>query len=326
MSGAKTGVIYACIAFVTYGIYPVYFKQLPDVPSLQLACHRVVWSFALLVPLFVWQVDWKSFRETALKPKVFATYLVSSLSLGGMWYLFLWGIANNYIVETSLGFFMNPVFSVLLAVVVLKERLRLWQWVSVALAILGCLVIAIAYGKFPWLAFSIAILLTMYGFVKSTAPLKAIEGVTIELGYLFLPALGGLIAFEVHGTGAFAHVSGTQNALLVLAGLVTVFPLLLFASAAHMISFSLLGLLQYIGPIMNFVIGVAIYHEPFSTSKLIGFILVWMSLALYTVEGIIIRRRGAEKETTIDSDVEKKDIDSVPDTPTTGFKQVEDTV
>ena len=320
----KTGIVYACIAFVTYGLYPVYFKQLPDVPSLQLACHRVVWSFALLVPLFMCQVDWTTFRETALKPKVFGTYLVSGLSLGSMWYLFLWGIANNYIVETSLGFFMNPVFTVLLAVVVLKERLRKWQWVSVVLAILGCLVIAIAYGIFPWLAFSIAILLATYGYVKSTAPLNAIEGVMIELGYLVLPAIGGLIAFEVHGTGAFGHVSGTQNALLVLAGLVTVFPLLLFASAAHMISFSLLGILQYIGPIMNFVIGVAIYNEPFSTSKLIGFILVWMSLALYTAEGIIVRRR-AEKEMTIDSDIEEKELESVPDTPTSGFKPVEDT-
>ncbi|KAF0730398.1 hypothetical protein Ae201684P_021843 [Aphanomyces euteiches] len=319
---ANVGVLLACIAFVTYGLYPIYFKQLPDVPPLQMACHRVVWSFALLVPLFLWQVEWKTFRDAALKPKVLATYFVSGAAIGSMWYLFLWGVSKDYIIETSLGFFINPVLSVLLAVVVLKERLRVWQWVSIALAMVGVLVIAIAYGKFPWLAITLGVLLATYGFVKSTAPLNAVEGVTMELGFLFLPAVCILIVCEVQGSGAFGHISATQNAMLVLCGVVTVIPLLLFAHAAHLISFSLLGLLQYIGPIMTFVIGVVIYHESFATPKLIGFIIVWIGLLVYIIESFVFQRMAASA--VDDADIQK--TVSVPGTPSSDFEAVMDDV
>ncbi|CAK4631542.1 hypothetical protein AeMF1_005959 [Aphanomyces euteiches] len=319
---ANVGVLLACIAFAIYGIYPVYFKQLPDVPPLQMACHRVVWSFALLVPLFLWQVEWKTFRDAALKPKVLATYFVSGVAIGGMWYLFLWGVSKDYIVETSLGFFINPTLSVLLAVVVLKERLRVWQWISIAMAIAGLLVVAIAYGKFPWLAISLAVLLTIYAFVKSTAPLNAIESMTIEMGYLAIPAVCILVVCEVQGSGAFGHISATQNALLVLCGVATVVPLLLFAHAAPMLSFSVLGVLQYIGPIMNFIFGVALYHESFETTKLIGFIIVWSGLLVYVVEGFIVQR--AALSSTENTDEENSKMEDVPTTPTFGFEGVKD--
>ncbi|KAH9119019.1 hypothetical protein LEN26_004495, partial [Aphanomyces euteiches] len=325
---AKIGIASAATAFAIFGIYPVYFKQLPDVPPFQLACHRMLWSFVTLLPLFLSQVEWKTFRGSALQPKVLGAYFVSGIAIGGLWLLYQWGITKGHIIEISLGFFMNPIFTVLAAVFVLKERLRVWQWVSVGLAILGVLVIAIAYGKFPWLSISIGSLLALYGFVKSTTPLTAVESVTIEMAYLFLPALAYLVACQVQGTGAFGHVSATQHVLLVLSGVVTVVPLLLFGYAAHLIPFSLLGLIQYIGPMLNFILGAGVYHEPFSTSKLIGFILVWLALATYGIEGLVVKKPSSSAAipiaTPTESDLAAKDgAETLPSTPTGDFSLVE---
>ncbi|CAK5181927.1 unnamed protein product [Aphanomyces euteiches] len=318
---SKVGITYAVVAAAIYGVYPIYFKQLPDVRPFQLVCHRVVWSFVTLIPVFLWQIDWTAaWRDAAWKPKVLGLYLASGVLIASFWCFLLWGIHHDYIVETSLGGFVNPIFSVLLAVAVLKERLRLLQWVAVALAILGVLVIAIAYGRFPWLAISMGALIAAYGFLKRLAPLGAIEGVVIEMAWLLLPAIVGLIAFERHGTGAFGHVSGTQNALLVLSGIVTVFPLLLLSRSAQLISFTLFGVIQFIYPIINVLVGVFIYHEPFSTSKLTGFVLVWLALSLYTVEGIIAekQRRSADKDIVM-----KSNEDCTPQSPTSTFKTID---
>ncbi|KAH9121814.1 hypothetical protein LEN26_008341 [Aphanomyces euteiches] len=318
MSSASIGVVCACSAFVIYGFHSIYFKQLGDVPPLQLTCHRVVWTFAMALPLFLWRIEWKRFRERPMKPKVLGQYFLAGTSVSGMWFAFLWGVSNAMIVETSLGFFLNPILSVLLAVIVLKERLRLWQWIAIALAFAGVLEIAIAYGKFPWLAITIGVLLALYGFVKSTAPLNAIESVTIEMGFLALPSFCILVVSEAQGTAAFGHVSSTQNALMALSGVVTLIPLLLFAHAAHMISFSLLGLLQYIGPILTFIFGVAIYREPFGPSKMIGFILVWSGLLVYIVEGFVVQRLASS--TTGNDNADTSKAGSVQDSPNSCYQ------
>ncbi|CAK4075642.1 unnamed protein product [Aphanomyces euteiches] len=322
---ANVGVLCASLAFVIYGVYPIYFKQLEDVSPLQMTCHRVVWTFVFVLPLFVWRVEWKSFRQTAIKPKVLGQYVVAAAAVVGMWFAFFWGVSNDFIVETSLGFFMNPILSVLLAVIVLKERLRSWQWVSIALAAAGVLEIAIAYGRFPWLAITIGVLLAVYGFVISTALLNPIESVTVEMIIVVVPALCVLIVSEAQGTGAFGHVSGSQNALMVLSGPVALIPLLLFAHAAHLISFSLLGLLQYIDPILTFIIGVAIYHESFERSKMIGFILVWCGLLIYVVESFVMQRLtspAVPNDREVASKVEG--IQGSPSSSCGGFQAVDD--
>ncbi|RHZ42215.1 hypothetical protein DYB26_011331 [Aphanomyces astaci] len=290
---SQLGITYAVVAFIVYGMYPLFFKQIHNVPSVQIVLHRIVWSFVLLVPLFLWRGDWANFRATALtKPKTLAIYLTAAIAMGGAWMLFMWGVLSGYIIETSLGFFMNPIFSVILAVVVLKEPLRRYQIVSVALAFAGVLVVAVAYGKFPWLGLSLAIVLSIYGFIKKTAPLGSLDAVTLEMAFLFVPSLVALCVFDSQGTGAFLRVgtSTTTDVLLVFCGVVTVVPLLLFASAAPLMSFTLLGILQYIGPIMNFAIGVFVYNEPFSTPKLLGFVLVWLALTVFAVESVVMAR------------------------------------
>ncbi|CAK4631548.1 hypothetical protein LEN26_002244 [Aphanomyces euteiches] len=327
-SSSNVGIVFTLIASCFYGFYPVYYKQLPDVPSFQLVCHRVVWSFLTLIPFLLWQVKWETFRATVFKPKALGIYLASGVCIVGFWCFLLWGIANDYIVEVSLGGFINPVFSVLLAVVVFKEKLRLLQWASVVFALVGVLAIAIAYGRFPWLAICIGALLSFYGLFKRIAPLGPVEGVFIEMAWFTIPAIVAIIVFQVHGNGAFGHVGATQDALLVVSGIVTIVPLMMLSRGAQLISFTLFGVIQYITPILNFLVGTVIYHEPFSTSKMIGFILVWVALIVYTVEGIIVQKRNAAAATT--SSLEEKeekeeshDTDSVPQSPSSGFKAVD---
>ncbi|CAK4706535.1 unnamed protein product [Aphanomyces euteiches] len=326
---ARIGFVSSIGACVIYGMYPPYFKQLQAVSPLQIVSHRVVWTFVLLLGLFIWKVEWKSFRETALKPKTLATYFVSGWALWGTWYLFLWGVHHSYLVEVSLGFFMNPIISVLLAVIVLKEKLRIWQRVAVVLAIIGVLVVAIAYGKFPLLGVGIAVLMAIYGFVKSTAPLKFLEAVTLEIGFVFLPAVAVLIACEVHGNGALGHISGRIDALLICSGLITVVPVLLFAYGAPMVSFTVLGLLQYMTPVMNFLFGVVVYHESFSKVKLIGFIFVWLALLVFAMEGFWNEKRAVPAPAAPLNDMTSDDLVKTPlpeDTSSVGFKVVEDAV
>ncbi|KAG9406899.1 hypothetical protein AC1031_003226 [Aphanomyces cochlioides] len=322
----KIGILSAMGACIIYGLYPPYFKQLQAVSPMQIVNHRVVWTFVLLVPLFLWKVEWKSFRETAFKPKTLVTYFISGWSLWATWYLFLWGVHHSYVIEISLGFFMNPVFSVVTGVIVLKEKLRFWQRIAVALAVIGVLVVAIAYGKFPWLGLSISTVMTIYSFVKKTAPLKFLEGVTLEVGFVFLPALIVLVASEINGNGSFGHVSGKIDAVLVCCGVITVVPVLMFAYGAPMLSLTILGLVQYTTPIMTFLFGVIVYHESFSTVKLIGFIMVWLALFVFIVEGFWNEKRAApvslEESTSAAIDLEKMSLP--PGTPTAGFVPVED--
>ncbi|ETV95866.1 protein RarD [Aphanomyces invadans] len=299
MTSFTIGVLYATIAFTTFGLYPLYFKQLDGTPYLQVTTWRVVWSFPIAVALFVWKSDWKAFVQTALTRASLQHHTISAVLLGGLWLLYLYGVEANYIVEISLGFFINPVLSVILAVVVLKEPLRRVQQLAVAIAIGGVIVVAIGYGKFPWLGLSIGACLALYGLMKKTSPLGPIDSIFLEVTILLLPSAAALVAMKANGTMVFMHSSAMVDWFLVGSGVVTVLPLLLYASAAQKISFTLIGLLQYIGPMLTFLFGVFIFHEEFSTARLIGFIFVWVALAMFAVEGIVNSRIKARKTSIV---------------------------
>ncbi|KAF0697746.1 hypothetical protein As57867_011535, partial [Aphanomyces stellatus] len=210
--------------------------------------------------------------------------------MAGTWILFFWGVLSGYVDVTSLGVFISPVLSVVLALIVFKEPLRLWQRLSVLLATAGVLVVAIANAKFPALGISIATLLSTYSLIKKGAHVGSIDGVMVEVALMFPPSLAYLVYCQVQGTGVFLHTSASIDWLLFGCGIVTIIPLLLFAYAAPLISFTLLGIIQYINPIIQFLLGVFVYHEAFSTSKLIGFICVWVSLAIFAFESILVYR------------------------------------
>ncbi len=285
----KKGIWYAIAAYAIWGLFPIYWKWLQGVPALQLIGHRIGWSFILLFAIILITRQWQAFRAVAFDGRTLRIYSVAAVLISINWLVYVWAVNAGYVVESSLGYFINPLLSVLLGVVFLRERLRPWQWLPVGLAALGVVIVAFAYGFFPWIAVALALSFGLYGLVKKTAPLNSFHGLTLETGILFIPALLYLFYLDRLGQGAFLHMDATSNLLMIGAGLVTTVPLLLFSSAAQRIPLAVIGILQYITPTMQFLLGVFVYKEAFSTAQFVGFALVWVALIVFSVEGFLAR-------------------------------------
>jgi chloramphenicol-sensitive protein RarD len=257
----------------------------------QIIGHRISWSFILLIVVILLTKQWREFRAAALTRKTIGIYSVAAVLLSINWLVYVWGVNAGFIVETSLGYFINPLFSVLLGVVFLRERLRPAQWIPVALATAGVIYLTVTYGRPPWIALSLAFTFGLYGLVKKLAPLGSLYGLTLETGIVFPIALIYLAFTGFTGTGSFLQEGLQTDLLLVGTGIVTSVPLLLFASAARQIPLTMIGILQYIAPTMQFLIGVFLYHEPFDQTRLIGFSLVWLALIIFWLENYIANRR-----------------------------------
>ena len=284
------GIWYAIGAYTAWGLFPAYWKQIQQVPALQIVGHRILWSFILLMAIIVVARQWRTFCSAALTRRVARTYLAAALLLSLNWLTYIWGVNAGLIVETSLGYFINPLLSVLMGVLFFRERLRPWQWVPLGLAAAGVLYLTFAYGSPPWIALTLAFSFGIYGIVKKTTALGSFYGLTLETGILLLPATLYLLYVEKAGQGAFLHTGTILDILLVGSGLVTAIPLLMFASAARRIPLSLLGILQYIAPTLQFLLGVLVYREPFTHAQLIGYGLVWMALIIFGLESLIAYR------------------------------------
>jgi len=289
----KKGILYGAASYAIWGFFPIYWKLLRHVPALQLIGHRIIWSFILLVAVIVMRRQWTEFR-VAVTPKTLWGYLIAALLIGFNWTMYVWAVNQSYIVETSLGYFINPLISVLLGVVLLKERLRLGQWIPVIIAASGVAYLTYIYGRLPYIALSLALSFGLYGLVKKISPLGSLFGLTVETGILFLPAAAYLIFANVNGSGAFLHTGFSSDLLMIGAGVVTTIPLLLFASAARSVPLWVVGLLQYIAPTLQFLIGVFVYKEPFSRSQLLGFGFVWLALLIFLVENYLSSRTSVE--------------------------------
>jgi len=289
----KKGILYGIGAYVFWGFFPIYWKLLHHVPAIQLIGHRIIWSFLLLVVVILFTKQWTDFRAT-VNAKVLGIYTIAAFLIGVNWLLYVWAVNASFIVETSLGYFINPLLSVLLGVIFLKERLRLAQWIPVILAALGVAYLTYVYGRLPYIALTLAFSFGLYGLVKKLSPLGSLYGLTIETGILFIPALVYLIFVETTSAAAFLHTGTTSDLLMVGAGLVTTIPLLMFATAARSIPLWVVGLLQYIAPTLQFTIGVFLYKEPFSHHQLIGFGIVWTALIIFLVENYLANRTPVE--------------------------------
>jgi chloramphenicol-sensitive protein RarD len=277
-------------AYALWGFFPIYWKLLHEVPALQVIGHRISWSFLLLIAVILLTKQWKEFRTAALVPKVIGIYTIAGVLLSINWLIYVWGVNSGFIVETSLGYFINPLITVLLGVVFLRERLRTMQWVAVGLATAGVIYLTVTYGRLPWIALSLAFSFGIYGFVKKLAPLGSLYGLTLETALVFPIALIYLAFVGFNGTGSFLREGFLTDTLLIGTGVVTSIPLLMFASAARQIPLTMIGVLQYIAPTLQFMIGVFLYHEPFDQSRLIGFSLVWLALVIFWVENYLANR------------------------------------
>ena len=277
-------------AYVIWGLFPLYWKWLQHVPALQLICHRILWSCLILIGVILFMRRSREFRMAAMKPSVVRIYTAAALLIGINWLVYVWAVNAGFIVESSLGYFINPLLSIFLGVIFLRERLRPFQWVPIGLSAIGVLYLTFTYGRLPWIALTLAFSFGLYGLVKKTAPLGSLYGLTLETGLLFLPALLYLVYTDGTGQGAFLHTGAGSDLLMAGAGLITTVPLLMFASAVQRIPLSLVGILQFITPTLQFLIGVLIYREPFTTDKLIGFGMVWVALIIFSVEGFLAHR------------------------------------
>ena len=290
----KKGVLYGIGAYILWGFFPIYWKVLHEVSALQVIGHRIGWSFIVLIIFILITKQWQEFRSVAFSPKTIVMYTVAGVLLSINWLIYVWGVNAGFIVETSLGYFINPLLSVLLGVLFLRERLRPAQWIPVILAAVGVIYLTVVYGRPPWIALSLAFSFGFYGLVKKLAPLGSLYGLTLETAIVFPIALVYLIFVETNGTGAFLHNGVRIDLFLAGAGIVTTIPLLMFASAAKQIPLTMVGILQYIAPTLQFLIGVFLYKEPFDRSHLIGFGIVWVALIIFWVENFTANRMPVE--------------------------------
>jgi len=284
------GIFYAIGAYTLWGLLPVYWKWLQHVPVTQVLCHRILWSFLALLVVTLLSRQWNAFRQALEGPRVLSVYAVAAILISVNWLTYIWAVGAGFIVETSLGYFINPLLSVFLGVIFFRERLRPWQWTAISLAAAGVVYLTIAYGTLPWIALTLAITFGAYGLVKKIAPLGSLYGLTLETGVLLLPALLFIGYSEKTGYGAIFHIGVGTDVLLMGAGIITAVPLLLFSSAARRIPLSLIGILQYIAPTLQFLLGVMVYREPFTLVKCIGFGMVWAALIIYGAEGLLTYR------------------------------------
>jgi chloramphenicol-sensitive protein RarD len=287
------GILNGIGAYALWGLFPIYWKYLHQVPALQIIGHRIGWSFLLLIAVILLTRQWQSFRSAALAPKTIVIYSIAAVLLSLNWLVYVWGVNAGYIVESSLGYFINPLFSMLLGVVFLGERLRPAQWIPVALAAAGVIYLTVTYGRPPWIALSLAFTFGLYGLVKKIAPLGSLYGLTLETALVFPIALIYLAFVEFTGTGGFLHQGALTDILLIGTGIITSVPLLMFASAARQIPLTMIGVLQYIAPTLQFLIGVFLYQETFDRERFIGFSLVWLALIIFWLENYFANRRVA---------------------------------
>jgi chloramphenicol-sensitive protein RarD len=285
------GVLSAAAAYFMWGVFPIYFKIIQIVPAIQILGHRIIWSFIFVMFVLLWKREIKTWMA-AINRRIILIYVAAAILLAVNWLVYVWSVNSGYVVEASLGYFINPLVSVLMGVLFLREKLRPLQWAPVAIAAVGVLFLSVTYGSLPWISLTLAFSFGTYGLVKKMAPLDSLYGLSLETAILFLPAMGYLIFVDRQGGGAFIHDGALISILLAMTGVISAIPLLLFAIGLRSAPLSTIGLLQYITPTMQFLVGILIYGETFTFTRLVGFSIVWAALIFFTIESLMAQRKG----------------------------------
>lgn len=287
MNPARQGYLFGVLAYLCWGLFPLYWKLLRPSGAGELLALRIVWSFVFVLLVILATRGWRRIVPLLRQRRTLRLATLASLLIAVNWGTYIYGGVNtDRVVETSLGYFINPLVTVLLGVVVLRERLRPGQWAAIGVGGLAVAVLTVDYGHVPYLALTLALSFGTYGLIKKRLGVPAVDGLALESGVLALPALAFVLVLAARGESSFGHVSAVHTALVVLSGAVTAVPLLLFAGAANRIPLSGIGLLQYLAPILQLACGVLIFHEPMPPARLAGFALVWLALAVFTADGI----------------------------------------
>ena len=284
------GAFSAALAFVWWGLFPLYFRVVTGIAPGEVLAHRIVWCLLFLAGVLSVRRQWAWLPQVLRQPKVLAAFTASALLIAANWMTYIWSVNNNHVIDASLGYFITPLFNVLLGYTLLKERPRRVQWAALAIAALGVLWLALQTGKLPWIALVLGITFACYGLLRKVAALGPLEGLTLETLVLAPLAIAALLFWARTGAGVFPSNALGTNVWLIALGPITAVPLLLFAVGARSLSMTALGLLQYIGPTIQLGVGVWIFHEPFTPARLIGFAAIWLALVIYTLDGWRVSR------------------------------------
>jgi len=294
----RLGLLYATAAFLLWGIVPVYWKMLQQVPALEILAHRIVWGLFLVAFWMTIRGRWQELRDVFRRPRTVAALLASTVFIAINWGLFIYAVNTDRVLATSLGYYINPLVNVLLGLVVLHERLNRKQWFAVALAALAVILLTVRAGELPWISLVLPFSFGLYSLLRKTVHADAVVGLTFETAALFPFAAAFLLRQELRGVGALTHQGVPMDLLLVAAGAVTAAPLILFTLGVRRIPLSTAGLLQYIAPTMTFALAVLLYDEPFSTAHAVSFTLIWIALVIYSVDLRSRLRSAPDLDTT----------------------------
>lgn len=289
---SKAGLIYGVAAYLCWGFFPLYWPLLDPASAYEVLAHRIVWTFVFCLGLLTLAHKWDAFFSIVRQRRLMVPLALASVVITLNWGGFIWGVTNGHVIETSLGYFINPLMTVLLGVFILGENLRRLQWAAVALGTVAVVVLTIDYGRPPWVALLLATSFATYGFLKKRANLGTIEALSVETTILTPFAVAFLVLLGFQGTLAFGHEGTLNTILLVGTGVVTAIPLLMFGAAAVRLSLTTIGILQYLGPILQFIFGLTIFGETMGTARWIGFVMVWAALVIFTYDAMRTRRRS----------------------------------
>ncbi|MGN7470108.1 EamA family transporter RarD [Brevibacillus sp. SAFN-007a] len=282
----KQGILYAFAAYVAWGMLPLYWKLFQSMGAWEILAHRIVWSVLFVAIIIQVTKRWRAMRQSVSGGRIVAALAICSLLISANWLIFIWAVNNNQVMQTSLGYYMNPLITVLLGVIFLKEKLNAGQWVALVLAACGVLYITLQYGVFPWIALSLAITFAFYGLAKKLVKMEAMIGLAWETLFVAPIALGYLLMLQADGTETATTLAWWQMLLLTLAGVATAMPLYWFAQATKRLPLSIIGFIQYITPTITLLTAVFLFGEPFTTAHLISFSCIWSALVLFTASSM----------------------------------------
>lgn len=289
---SKTGVLSALAAYTAWGLLPIYWKTLQSVPAQETLAHRITWSFVFVALLVLYKKQWGKIRSVLRDRSKVLGLLLSALLVTSNWYIYIWAVNSNRVVEASLGYYFNPLIVVLMGIMVLGERIDRWQIASIVLACLGVLILALEYGKIPWISLGLATTFALYGLAKRLVAVDSLLGLTLETAVVTPIAIIYLWTAGANSGGTISHFGVPTLLLLMGAGIVTAIPLLWFAHAAKNVPFTTIGFIQYLSPTLSLVLGVFVYHEEFTSTHALSFGFIWLALAVYSVSRIAVFRKA----------------------------------
>ena len=290
-SEKAAGVLYTLGAFTLWGVLPLYWRALKQVPSPQILAHRIFWAYVFVIVIVLFRRRWKDIRRSISSPRNWLTCSVSAFFIGVNWFLYVWAVNTDHVVETSMGYFINPIISVLLGILFLRERLGFWKSIAVLLALSGVLYMTVKYGQLPWIAVTLAVCFGMYGLMRKIANVDSITGLFVETSLLSPIVITYLVIQAASGKSSFGASTGLTHLLLIFSGVVTAMPIIWFAHGTRRIPLSTVGFIQYLAPSLQLVIAVLVFREPFTRIHLTSFGLIWGALLLFSLSHTTLMKR-----------------------------------